>query len=88
MPHLRLTSKRQATFPVETCEALGLRPGDVLELEPRIEHGERLWLLRQRPTRSRAWVGSLGPFITPVKSHSMTAIRRSIAAGRRKDGLA
>jgi bifunctional DNA-binding transcriptional regulator/antitoxin component of YhaV-PrlF toxin-antitoxin module len=88
MPHVRLTSKRQATFPVETCEALGLKPGDILELEPRIEHGERLWLLRARPGRSRGWVGSLGPCIASVRSHSMAAIRRSIAAGRKKDGLA
>jgi len=85
MPHLTLTTKRQATFPTETCEALGLKPGDVVDLEPRDENGERLWLLRPRPARPRAWVGSLKRVVRPVKSHSMTAIRRSIAAGRRKD---
>jgi bifunctional DNA-binding transcriptional regulator/antitoxin component of YhaV-PrlF toxin-antitoxin module len=88
MPHLKLTSKRQATLPAETCEALGLKPGDILDLEPRLENGQRLWLLRPRAARSRAWVGSLAPFLTPVKSHSMTAIRRSIAAGRKTGGLA
>lgn len=88
MPHLKLTSKRQATLPVETCEALGLKPGDVIELEPLLDSGERLWLLRPRPARSRAWVGSLQTLVTPGKTHSMAAIRRSITAARKKGGLA
>lgn len=40
MPVLTLTSKRQATFPKETCESLGLKPGDLIELEPRDEGGK------------------------------------------------
>ncbi len=88
MPHLKLTSKRQATLPAETCKALGLKPGDVIDIEPRLDHGERLWLLRPRPARSRAWVGSLQTLVTPGKRHSMTAIRRSVAAARKKGGLA
>jgi bifunctional DNA-binding transcriptional regulator/antitoxin component of YhaV-PrlF toxin-antitoxin module len=86
VPYLKLTSKRQATFPAETCDALGLEPGDVIELESRLENGERLWLLRPRPSRPRPWVGSLEAHIKPVKSHSMRAIRRSIAASLRKGG--
>jgi bifunctional DNA-binding transcriptional regulator/antitoxin component of YhaV-PrlF toxin-antitoxin module len=88
MPHLTLTSKRQVTFPAETCEALGLKPGDVIDLEPLIENGERRWLLRPRPARSRRWVGSLQHRTTPVKSHAMAAIRRSIGRARRDGGLA
>ena len=88
MPHLTLTSKRQATFPAETCDALGLKPGDVIDLESRIENGERHWLLRPRPARSRTWVGSLQHRTLPVKSHSMEAIRRSIGRARRTGGLA
>ena len=84
MPHLKLTTKRQATFPAETCDALGLQPGDVIDLEPRLENGERLWLLRPRPARPRPWVGSLQAHIEPVKRHSMRVVRRSIAAARRK----
>lgn len=87
MPHPKLTSKRQARLPLETCEAFGFEPGDVPDLEPRLENGERLGLLRPRAARSRAWVGSLAPVIAPVKSHSMAAIRRSITAGRRKGSL-
>jgi len=36
-------AKRQATFPVETCQALGLKPGDLIELEAREEAGEQVW---------------------------------------------
>jgi bifunctional DNA-binding transcriptional regulator/antitoxin component of YhaV-PrlF toxin-antitoxin module len=88
MPHLTLTSKRQATFPAETCDALGLKPGDVIDLEPRVENGERRWLLRPRPARPRTWVGSLQYRTTPVKSHSLAAIRRSIGRARRDGGVA
>ena len=83
MTTLTLTSKRQATFPKETCEALGLTPGDVIELEPRDEGGVKLWVLRPRPARSREWLGCLGPRAKKVTSHSLAAIRKSIAAGRK-----
>jgi bifunctional DNA-binding transcriptional regulator/antitoxin component of YhaV-PrlF toxin-antitoxin module len=83
MTTLTLTSKRQATFPKETCESLGLKPGDVIELEPRNEGGTRVWVLRPQPTRIREWVGCLGSRAKKVTSHSLAAIRESIAAGRR-----
>jgi len=81
---LRLTTKRQATFPKETCEALGLKPGDVIELDSRDEGGTKVWFLRPRPSLERGWVGCLGPRAKEVKDHSMEAIRKSISAGRRK----
>ena len=83
MTTLTLTSKRQATFPKETCESLGLRPGDVIELEPRDEGGTRIWVLRPPSTRSRAWVGCLGSRTNKVADHSIEAVRKSIAAGRK-----
>ena len=55
-----LTSKRQATFPKETCESLGLKPGDVIELEARDEGGTKVWVLRPPTARHRSWVGCLG----------------------------
>ena len=82
MKTLTLTAKRQATFPKETCESLGLKPGDVIELEPRDEGGTKVWVLRPVPARNREWVGCLGPRAKPVASHSLAAIRASIAAGR------
>jgi len=83
MPTLTLTSKRQATFPKETCESLGLKPGDVIELEPRNEGGTKIWVLRPRPARIRSWVGCLGSGAKEVTDHSLAAIRASIAAGRK-----
>src|ERR1035438_10013041 len=59
MPKLTLTSKRQATFPLETCNSLGLKPGDVVELEARDDADGRIWVLRPRPARARPWVGAL-----------------------------
>ena len=85
MPFMKITSKRQATLPVETCEALGVGPGDLLELQARIEDGARLWVLRPHAARSRRWVGSLAGKVKPVTSHAMRDIRRSIAAARRKE---
>lgn len=83
MPILTLTSKRQATFPKETCEALGLKPGDVIELELRDDGGQKIWVLRPQPARTRSWVGCLGSRARPVTDHSLAAIRESIAAGRK-----
>jgi bifunctional DNA-binding transcriptional regulator/antitoxin component of YhaV-PrlF toxin-antitoxin module len=83
MTTLTLTSKRQATFPKETCESLGLKPGDVIELEPRTEGGAKVWVLRPQPARTREWVGCLGSRAKKVTDHSLAAIRESIAAGRR-----
>jgi bifunctional DNA-binding transcriptional regulator/antitoxin component of YhaV-PrlF toxin-antitoxin module len=83
MTTLTLTSKRQATFPKETCEALGLKPGDVIALEARNEGGSTVWVLRPQPARTREWVGCLGSQARKVKSHSLAVIRESIAAGRK-----
>jgi bifunctional DNA-binding transcriptional regulator/antitoxin component of YhaV-PrlF toxin-antitoxin module len=86
MKSLMLTSKRQATFPRETCEALGLKPGDRIDLEPREEEGAKVWVLRPRPARTREWVGCLGARAGGVTDHSLAAIRESIAAGRKRQG--
>jgi bifunctional DNA-binding transcriptional regulator/antitoxin component of YhaV-PrlF toxin-antitoxin module len=85
MPTLTLTSKRQATFPKETCESLGLKPGDVIELEPRDEGGSKVWVLRPQPARTRPWVGCLGARARKVGDHSLTAIRASIAARQKRE---
>ena len=84
MTTLTLTSKRQATFPKETCESLGLRPGDVIELEPRDEGGKKIWVLRPRASRPRDWVGCLGAQARKMTDHSLAAIRASIASGRKE----
>ncbi|MHB8523982.1 MAG: AbrB/MazE/SpoVT family DNA-binding domain-containing protein [Limisphaerales bacterium] len=83
MTTLTLTSKRQATFPKETCESLGLKPGDVIELELRNEGGTKVWVLRPQAARTREWVGCLASRAKKVADHSLAAIRKSIAAGRK-----
>ena len=83
MTTLTLTSKRQATFPKETCDSLGLKPGDVIGLEPRNEKGTRVWVLKPQPARAREWLGCLGSRARNVTGYSLAEIRESIAAGRK-----
>jgi bifunctional DNA-binding transcriptional regulator/antitoxin component of YhaV-PrlF toxin-antitoxin module len=82
---IKLTSKRQATFPHEVCKNLGLQPGDEIELIPRMEDGEQVWMLHKRVAPARPWIGSLSAFAQNVDDHSMEAIRTSIAQGRPSD---
>jgi bifunctional DNA-binding transcriptional regulator/antitoxin component of YhaV-PrlF toxin-antitoxin module len=79
---IRLTSKRQATFPRELCEELGLEPGDELELIPRVEDGEKVWVLQRTKEPERPWLGSLKKYGEAVSNHSLESIRESIRAGR------
>lgn len=81
---IRLTSKRQATFPAEVCEGLGIEPGDELELIPRVEDGERFWLLQKREPKKRPWSGRLKRYAANADDHSMEAVRESIRNGRTK----
>ena len=85
---MTLTAKRQATFPVETCKSLGLKAGDVVELEARDEADGRVWVLRPRLARPRRWIGCLASFGRSVADHSLGAVRNSIAAGRKGKGVA
>lgn len=83
MSAITLTTKRQATFPVQVCNDLNLRPGDVIELEPAELAGERVWVLRPQKPLQRPWLGCLAGK-TAVTNHSLDAIRASVAAGRKK----
>jgi len=82
---IKLTAKRQATFPAEVCEQLGLRPGDEIELVPRVEAGGRFWVIQKREAPTRPWVGSLRGYGQNASDHSLDAIRNSIAT-KRKSG--
>lgn len=84
MPTLTLTTKRQATFPLETCQSLGLKPGDVVDLEARDGTSGREWVLRPRPARVRKWLGSLEDYGRKTDTHAMESVRASIAAGRKR----
>ena len=80
---VKLTAKRQATFPLELCEGLGLQPGDEMDLLVRKENGAEYWLLKKRQPLVRSWTGVLKEYASNVDNHSMEAIRASIAAGRK-----
>jgi bifunctional DNA-binding transcriptional regulator/antitoxin component of YhaV-PrlF toxin-antitoxin module len=82
MASLTLTSKRQATLPAATCREMGLKPGDTVDLEPRMEGQQRIWILRPHHPPKRNWVGCLRTRSARVTDHSMAAVRESIAAGR------
>ena len=81
MAAITLTGKRQATFPVHVCEALRLRPGDIIDIDAAEVAGERVWILRPRKPTARPWLASLASK-TRVRDHSMESIRASVAARR------
>jgi bifunctional DNA-binding transcriptional regulator/antitoxin component of YhaV-PrlF toxin-antitoxin module len=85
VPTLTLTAKRQATFPLETCQSLGLKPGDRVELEARDDRDGRVWVLRPRPVRARRWIGTLAAYGDAATEHSMDAVRASVATGRKRE---
>lgn len=71
---LKLTSKRQATFPVALCNELGVSAGDELKLERRVLDGEAAWVLQVREKPETSWFGSLNAY-APGKTHDMEIIR-------------
>lgn len=86
MKTIKLTSKRQATFPKELCEEMKLRPGDSVIVDPKIVDGERVWVVRPvRPVRvvETSWFGSLRRY-AKGKPHDMESIRAGIAKARKR----
>lgn len=85
MSKIKLTSKRQATFPSKVCRELGVVPGDVLELRAAEVDGENVWLLKPAAKPRYKWIGSLQRYAGNAGGdHSMEAIRKSVAKGRSK----
>lgn len=76
---LKLTAKRQATFPAAVCEELGLAPGAKIALERRVIAGEAVWVLKSAGP-DWSWVGSLRRY-AKGRSHRLADIRRSVARG-------
>jgi bifunctional DNA-binding transcriptional regulator/antitoxin component of YhaV-PrlF toxin-antitoxin module len=65
MATIKLTAKRQATFPAEVCKELGVTSGDSLEILPLRYKNETVWVLKP-PTRA-TWIGSLGKYARGAK---------------------
>lgn len=82
MPTIRMTSKRQVTFPVQVCEDLGIGPGAILDLEKTTIGKRTVWIIRPR-VNDKSWFGSLRKYAVG-KSHDLEEIRKSVgkAVGR------
>jgi len=76
---MKLTSKRQATLPVELCRALGVRAGDTVRLERRVVDGESVWVLRGADV-DWSWFGAAGRWARG-KDHRWARVAQSIARG-------
>lgn len=74
---LRITSKRQATFPLQLCEELGIKPGDEIILERQKSANEIKWLLKPKKKIQSTWFAQLKEY-AKNKEHDMAAIRSSI----------
>lgn len=85
MAAIRITTKRQATLPKALCLEMRIRPGDRIEVQGRSLDGERVWVLMPLPKHRPDWFGKLRKY-AKGKSHSLSAIRRSIEQGRKKNG--
>jgi len=80
MAKVAITAKRQATLPAALCEELGVGPGDVLDVQRRVVDGETVWVLRGR-NLDWSWVGIAAKY-AKGRSHSLSAIKRSVERGR------
>ncbi len=68
-----MTAKRQATFPAALCQELGLKAGDTLDLEPHVEEGRKVWLLRRSGEADRPWFGSLRSYAVAAPEASLNS---------------
>lgn len=84
MLKVKLSSKRQATFPKRVCDTLGVGPGDEIILDRRIEADKEVWFLRSAKPQNREWLGCLSAY-GHGKSFDMDDIRASIARGRKAE---
>lgn len=77
-----MTTKRQATLPRSLCEDLDVHPGDEIALERWVVKGETFWIMKPHKV-DWSWIGA-APVPANV-THDMTAIRESIARGRKRE---
>lgn len=80
---IRMTTKRQATFPRQLCEEMRLEPGHAIQVEAATLDGQRVWVLSVPPEPPKMdWVGSLRRHAKAgAGAHSMEAIRAKIVEG-------
>ena len=83
MSTIKITAKRQATFPASMCRELGVHPGDSLRVEKRRLEGRPVWVLLP-DVPSMSWFGAAKKY-AEGKSHDMADIRKSIGKGLAKE---
>ena len=67
MATIKLTAKRQATFPAEVCKELGVESGDSLEITP-LHHGNQIvWVLKAMVKTKPKWMGALKQYAKNAK---------------------
>lgn len=82
---IKLTAKRQATFPKELCDDMDLKPGDTIRLDKRTINGETLYCIHPvKKDETPAWFGVFNAY-AKGKSPRMADIRESIAKGRKHE---
>jgi len=74
---IKLTSKRQVTFPVQLCKELGVKAGEELILERREIKGDAAWIIKPKKHVDTKWFGGLKKY-AQGKDHKMESIRASI----------
>lgn len=75
---IKMTTKRQATFPKRLCEEMRLEPGHAIQVKPAMLDGQRVWVLSpslEPPAMS--WVGALRRY-SGAETPSMTTVRTRI----------
>jgi len=82
---IKLTSKRQATFPAKLCDEMGLGPGSKLVVSRHVIDGSPAWVIQNSDAVVMPWLGALKE-ITADKSDDMDDVRESIgrSIGRSK----
>ena len=67
MATIKLTAKRQATFPTEVCRELGVGIGDSLEIKSVRHENQTVWVLTPVIKKKSQWIGSLSKYAKKVK---------------------
>jgi bifunctional DNA-binding transcriptional regulator/antitoxin component of YhaV-PrlF toxin-antitoxin module len=60
---IKLTAKRQATFPAQLCADMGIQPGDQIELIPTTRNGKRVWTLKPVRKETPSYFGMLRKYV-------------------------
>jgi bifunctional DNA-binding transcriptional regulator/antitoxin component of YhaV-PrlF toxin-antitoxin module len=74
---IKLTSKRQATFPIQLCRELGVKAGEELILERITIEGDINWIIKPKKEVNTKWFAALKKYARG-KDHSIESIRTSI----------